>query len=144
MSDNNEIYDMTIALGELLKATVKSKNDFAIPLSEELKYVKFYSYLQRIRFEDRISINFHIDAGLDSYKVPVFCIQTLVENAYVHDFNNQAPSSKESGTSKGHTHVGLRNLNRRLILMYGPECALHIESTPMVKTAISFKIPCEK
>ena len=51
MSDNNEIYDMTIALGELLKATVKSKNDFAIPLSEELKYVKFYSYLQRIRFE---------------------------------------------------------------------------------------------
>lgn len=181
MSDNNEIYDMTIALGELLKATVKSKNDFAIPLSEELKYVKFYSYLQRIRFEDRISINFHIDAGLDSYKVPVFCIQTLVENAYVHglepkessgelniylyekyeylhisiedngigfneipDFNNQAPSSKESGTSKGHTHVSLRNLNRRLILMYGPECALHIESTPMVKTAISFKIPCEK
>lgn len=181
MSDNNEIYDMTIALGELLKATVQSKNDFTIPLSEELKYVKFYSYLQRIRFEDRISINFHIDAGLDSYKVPVFCIQTLVENAYVHglepkessgelniylyekyeylhisiedngigfneipDFNNHAPSSEESGTSKGHTHVGLRNLNRRLILMYGPECALHIESTSMVKTAISFKIPCEK
>ena len=53
-------------------------------------------------------------------------------------------SSEESGTSKGHTHVGLRNLNRRLILMYGPECALHIESTSMVKTAISFKIPCEK
>ena len=62
----------------------------------------------------------------------------------IPDFNNQAPSSEESGTSKGHTHVGLRNLNRRLILMYGPECALHIESTPMVKTAISFKIPCEK
>ena len=62
MSDNNEIYDMTIALGELLKATVKSKNDFAIPLSEELKYVKFYSYLQRIRFEDRIAST-HIDAG---------------------------------------------------------------------------------
>ena len=94
MSDNNEIYDMTIALGELLKATVKSKNDFAIPLSEELKYVKFYSYLQRIRFEDRISINFHIDAGLDSYKVPVFCIQTLVENAYVHGLEPKESSGE--------------------------------------------------
>ena len=62
----------------------------------------------------------------------------------IPNFNNHAPSSEESGTSKGHTHVGLRNLNRRLILMYGPECALHIESTSMVKTAISFKIPCEK
>ena len=94
MSDNNEIYDMTIALGELLKATVKSKNDFAIPLSEELKYVKFYTYLQRIRFEDRISINFHIDAGLDSYKVPVFCIQTLVENAYVHGLEPKESSGE--------------------------------------------------
>ena len=76
MSDNNEIYDMTIALGELLKATVKSKNDFAIPLSEELKYVKFYSYLQRIRFEDRITRHLHLKNQVHLKGIPTLVFVT--------------------------------------------------------------------
>lgn len=41
----------------------------------------------------------------------------------------------------GHTHVGLKNLNRRLFLMYGENSSLHIESIPMEKTTISFMVP---
>ena len=99
-----------------------------------------------IKFSSRIK-NPVIEIGSfinDENRTVFFVCDNGIGFNEIPDFNNHAPSSEESGTSKGHTHVGLRNLNRRLILMYGPECALHIESTSMVKTAISFKIPCEK
>ena len=111
----------------------------------------------------------------------MFCVQTLVENAYVHglepkDTNGhltisikkdnenkflliniiddgvgfeKIPKFDINVASKGTTseavgsrpHIGLKNLNRRLFLMYGEDAVLHIESIPEVRTAISFKIP---
>ena len=50
------------------------------------------------------------------------------------DINTDAPLV-------AHTHVGLRNLNKRLYLMYGAESIMYAESVPNVRTAISFRIP---
>lgn len=38
-------------------------------------------------------------------------------------------------------NIGLTNVNRRLILQYGPECALHIQSKKNLCTCISFSLP---
>lgn len=197
MSDNKEVYQMTIAIGEMLKGTIVQKNSFEIAVSDELKYVGFYNYLQKMRFEDRIHIDFQIDEGIDNCKIPCFSVQTLVENAYTHglepketkgelaiiirkdgdyvsvtvqdngvgfkklpDFsdvmNEDADATNAMSYSKkeargedintdaplvAHTHVGLRNLNKRLYLMYGAESIMHAESVANVRTAISFKIP---
>ena len=46
------------------------------------------------------------------------------------------PSSEES-----HTHIGLRNLDRRLYLLFGEMAHLKITSTLNVCTTISFKLP---
>ena len=58
MSDNNEIYSMAIALEELLKATVISRDNFEATVEDELSYVRFYNYLQKMRFEDKIQVFF--------------------------------------------------------------------------------------
>lgn len=84
MSDNPELYQMTISLGELLKTNVLSKSSTCFTLQEEIKYIKFYIYLQKMRFEDKINVDFQIDPGLDKFLIPCFSIQCLVENAFVH------------------------------------------------------------
>ena len=175
MSDNNEIYSMAIALGELLKATVISRDNFESTVEDELSYVRFYNYLQKMRFEDKIQVFFDIEPNLDKCHIPIFSIQTLVENAYVHGLEPKETSGTLTISIKkisdnvcisvvddgvgftkiptfdtnetqdvqvgGHTHVGLKNLNRRLFLMYGENSSLHIESIPMEKTTISFMVP---
>lgn len=84
MCDNEEIYQMVISLGELLKMNTLFKDQDFITLEQEMKYVKFYIYLQQMRFEDKISCSIQIPEHLLTCKIPCFCIQPLVENAIVH------------------------------------------------------------
>ena len=82
--DQEEIYQMIISLGELLKKNTLSKETDYVRLAQEIEYVKFYVYLQQMRFEDKISCVFQVPDVLMDCMVPTFCIQPLVENAIVH------------------------------------------------------------
>lgn len=173
MTENEEIYQMVISLGELLKMNTFSKTSAFLPLKDEIRYVRFYIYLQKMRFEDKISVEIQADSSLSDYLIPCFCIQPLVENAIVHglepkkdpgkliiniiptkdymeisvidngigfeelpDIQNIKPSTQDS-----HTHIGLRNLDKRLFLLFGESSRLQITSIPNMCTTISFKIP---
>ena len=59
--------------------------------------------------------------------------------AEIPDLNAIQPSAKDS-----HTHIGLRNLDRRLYLLYGEMARLQIVSEPGVSTEVSFRIPLTK
>ena len=54
MTDNSEISQMVIAIGEILRASTIYRTSTTIPLEEELHFVYYYNYLQRMRFEDKI------------------------------------------------------------------------------------------
>lgn len=51
------------------------------------------------------------------------------------------PSDSSSTEKNKHPHIGLKNLNRRLTLIYGEKSSLHITSIPNKETIISFEIP---
>lgn len=173
MRDEEEIYQMIISLGELLRANTLSKENDFVMLKEELNYVRFYIYLQQMRFEDKFTASIQADAALNDFKIPCFSIQPLVENAIIHGIEPKAGTGKlviniissddkleisvsdngvgferipdiskiESASGGGHTHIGLKNLDKRLELLYGKESRLNIGSTPNVYTTISFVIP---
>lgn len=173
MSDNEEIYDMIISLGELLRINTLSKESAYTQLEQEMKYVKFYIYLQQMRFEDKISFDIQVPDSLMKCMIPGFCIQPLVENAIIHGLEPKKGNGKlsiniieteryieisindngigfetvpdirriASKNDGSHTHIGLKNLDKRLELLYGEEARLHILSTPNVCTSISFRIP---
>lgn len=68
------------------------------------------------------------------------CIKIIVEdNGVGFDIEPSLETIKPSGGER--THIGLKNLNRRLALLYGNECKLHISSTPNISTRISYTIP---
>lgn len=180
MADNSEISNMVIAIGELLRASTLYRTSNTISLEEELKFVHFYNYLQQMRFEDKIQVIENIDSGAGNCQIPCFCIQSLVENAYVHGlepkpskgtleiivrksdrflsitvsddgvgfqkvpiFTAEKGSVEFENSGQFHPHVGLKNLNRRLYLMYGEYSILQIKSIPNKETSITFKIPLD-
>lgn len=73
---------MTIALAELLRATIK-KESF-ISLREEMKTVKDYLLIQQKRFGDRIQAEYKVDERAYDCLVPNFILQPLIENAIIH------------------------------------------------------------
>lgn len=173
MVDDEEVYQMVISLGEMLKSNIYTRNETYVTLEEELKYVQFYTYLQKMRFEDKVTVILQADKELYRYRIPCFCIQPLVENAFVHGLEPKKEPGRliiniisqadqmdisviddgvgfttipdiqkiHSSTTDTHTHIGLKNLDKRLFLLYGKDARLNIKSTPNVCTVVSFTIP---
>ncbi len=174
MIDNEEIYEMVISLGSLLKMNTLSRNHNFTSISIEMEYVRLYVYLQQMRFEDKISCDIQIPEQVLSCEIPCLSIQPLAENAIVHglepkkgkghliiqiiegddsqleiciiddgigfevipDIQSIASSEKDS-----HTHIGMKNLDKRLKLLYGPDSGIRITSIPNKCTTVSFHIP---
>lgn len=176
MTGDEEIYQMVISLGELLKTNVVAKQSNYTTLGEELQYVRLYTYLQKMRFEDKISVEIQVSPDLYGYVIPRFCIQPLVENAFVHGLEPKKGAGKlavnvilqesqleinvldngigfpsipdiqaiQPSAEDSHTHIGLRNLDRRLRLLFGDSACLTITSVPLVCTTISFHVPLNR
>jgi two-component system sensor histidine kinase YesM len=80
---NRNVSDMITALGKLLEFSMKQQHHY-VTLRQELEYLELYMYLQKIRYNDNISIAMDVPEDLmDSY-VLKFSLQPLVENCLIH------------------------------------------------------------
>ncbi|TMQ73519.1 MAG: hypothetical protein E6K81_04325 [Candidatus Eisenbacteria bacterium] len=71
-------------LGELLRASFAAPGGHEIPLAEELAFVERYVALQRLRFADRLEVEWDIEEAARGARVPALLLQPLVENAIEH------------------------------------------------------------
>jgi len=55
-----------------------------VSLKDELQNLEDYLYIQRLRFEDRISFSLDVDETLTGLQIPCLILQPLVENAINH------------------------------------------------------------
>jgi len=55
-----------------------------VPLAEELDAARQYLAIQQARFEDRLKVDFEVEAGTEQAMVPHFLLQPLIENAVRH------------------------------------------------------------
>lgn len=84
-SSDESIYKMTSALSALLRASIYTDKDAIITVKQELEYVEFYLYLQKMRFMDRLTYHINIeDQDILDDKIPKFIIEPIVENAVIH------------------------------------------------------------
>ncbi len=91
MSGDEKIYKMISSLSALLRAGIYKDARAIVSLKEELKYVEYYLWLQKERFDDRL--NYSIDISDDSIlncEIPRLIIESMVENAIVHGIENMS------------------------------------------------------
>ena len=75
---------MVTGLSDLLRYALASDRRQLVPLSEELAIVHQYLDLEKIRFEERLTVEHAVDAAALGVSVPPMLLQTLVDNAVKH------------------------------------------------------------
>lgn len=73
----------------LIRIILESSKSKFISLAEEIKFLRLYTRLEKMRFEDRFSYELKIDKEVDMHKpIPPMIIQPFVENAINHGIYN--------------------------------------------------------
>jgi len=85
VEDNPEATNYIQNLSGFLRYTLDIKETDIKSLSDELKMVKKYIYLQKIRFGNSLSINVDISQEFLKYKIPSMSLQMVVDNAIKHN-----------------------------------------------------------
>ena len=138
LEDVYKARDMITRLSEILRYSLNKDNIDTISISEELQMVDNYIALSKIQFEERLQYDSEVKETLLNNKIPPMVIQMLIENAVKHGIANQHKGGlvtlkitendktlqiqvtntgqllKPGGTTK----VGLKNIEKRLKLLY--------------------------
>ena len=137
--ENAKAVEMIAGLSDLLRSSLERENHQLISLQEELDLLKQYLQIETLRFEDRLSYDFDIEAETLLAFVPSFLLQPLLENAFKHGIAksigkavvtisarkkqdklrihlfNSGPHFEEASPSTG---IGLSNTIKRLQQLY--------------------------
>ena len=81
-----------LGLSDLLRFMLYEADELGILLIKEIEVVKKYIELQKIRFDDRLSIKFKTFTTSKDYKIPSFLILHLIENAFKHSSSESTDS----------------------------------------------------
>ena len=136
-------------LSNLLRQSLVLGKENLVSLESELGVAKSYLDLERVRFEERLQVDWEIDTNLKDFQVPPFSLQMMVENAIKHGISNlkeggivkiKAYSDKErvciqvvnSGSLREvlGLGVGIQNIQQRLELQYGDNASFALRELP--------------
>jgi len=135
--NQNKAESYTVKLSEFYRYSIQIKDRSLVTLKEELDFSFNYIELQKVRFGDSIIFSMNIPDYLLTYKIPVFSLQFLIENALKHNtFTASNPikiniesennilivsNTKHDASEINTTGIGLNNLKTRYKLLIGKE-----------------------
>jgi LytS/YehU family sensor histidine kinase len=76
--------EMITQISEFLRYSLLEGKNNEVPLFREIEIVKHYLDIEKVRFSDKLLINYRIEKLAEYYPVPVFLIHPLIENAIKH------------------------------------------------------------
>jgi two-component system, LytTR family, sensor kinase len=150
VEDPHRAQTMITRLAELLRYTLHTggavRGD-VVTLDDEIRAAEDYLAIERVRFEERLSVEVDVDAVARRQRVPRMLVLTLVENAVKHGISRLTDGGRvritakvagdrlqvrvaNSGSLPGNaaaTGVGLSNARERLQLIYGSAASLTLE-----------------
>lgn len=140
-------------LAEILRKTLYMGEKKTVSFGDELQLVKTYLDLEKMRYEERLTVKYDICKGCENHKIPALMLQTLVENAVKHGVSKIPGGGEitlitrltggelevevvnpgrwvESGSDQKNKNrgFGLPNSKERLKLLYGRDDLLTIEN----------------
>ena len=142
--DPETAQEATVTFADYLRGNMDSlKQTAPVPFETELEHLKKYLYIEKLRFDDLLRVEYDIQAT--NFELPLLSIQPLVENAVKHGvgmkedggtvkistretdaafeviveddgvgFDTEAPQHDD-----GRSHVGMENTKKRLHDMCG-------------------------
>lgn len=148
---NKEARETLSSFSDMLRYQLYECNGAEIAIEKEISYLKNYVELQRLRKDDKYEIAFRYSPDLKNFTIPPLLLIPFVENAFKHvshfidrlnaieidlykkdnSFYMNVSNTKDGiETSTENGGIGLRNVKRRLELLYPDRHNLAIYDTP--------------
>lgn len=173
-----DVYLMANALAKNMRYSLKSATQL-VPLKQEIENMNDYLFIQKILWDNRLTVEVNSQKDAENCLVPVFILQPLVENSIKHGLDtchqghievelkieNSDLSIRVQDDGRGippaslkilqdwlnepdiqianDEHIGIRNINNRIRLIYGDKGTFTIDSPPEGGTVIHIILPNE-
>ena len=154
--------EMLVALADFLRMVLYGPTEGLVSLEEELKFLRRYVEIERIRFGDRLEYREEVSVGGLRCRVPLLFLQPLVENAFRHAFSKMSGRCElrieahprdgglllrisDNGPGVGAEqaeNLGLGNVRGRLSMLFGERAAFRVFNRG--GCVVEIEIPCEK
>lgn len=155
VEDPSRAQAMVTRLAGLLRYALRAGEATTVPLRQEVRMVETYLDLEGVRFEERLRSTLEVNPEVLDRPVPLFLVQTLVENGIKHGLAPRPEGGEIAVTVEGegegvriqvrntgrlHSEesggVGLANARQRLQLLFGNAATLALhQSAPDTVTA---------
>ena len=155
---------MITLLGDLLRMSLETASTQMTTLSQELEFLTCYIEIEKVRFEERLTVNFDVAPDTLQASVPHLLLQPLVDNAIKHGISRLVAGGEVRISAKrehGELHlvvsdngpglrnhrytppsgVGLRITRERLETIYGHDQSLELLSLPEGGFTAQISIP---
>jgi two-component system, LytTR family, sensor kinase len=153
---------MVQQLADFLRGTLKNEEELQVTLEEELRLLRLYLDIEKVRFGHRLDTVIENDVSCLTAKIPQLLLQPIVENAIkfglydttgkvlikltakkenqILSVSVQNPFDPSTSPSKKGTGFGLNSISRRLYLLYGRHDLLETKAEDNLFTT-TVKIP---
>jgi len=160
LEDVDKARNMLTHLSETLRYSLTKSEANSIAFEDELEMVDSYVAISKIQFDNRLQFEKIIDENSLTKEIPPMIVQMLIENAIKHGIsklkeggtvglttqldNNQliikVTNSGSLSEGENTTKLGLKNIRRRLELLYGAEAVFKLQEIANQVVA-TIKIP---
>lgn len=104
------LYQSIVDLSKMFHYTLRTQSS-VVSLEKELDYVKAYLQLQKLRYQEDLSVCMEIDREVLHVQVPFNFLQPIVENAFVHGFNGSSEKKIKLVVKRVEKGIGVYVIN---------------------------------
>lgn len=86
--------EFVLNLSRIYRYVLEKRNESLVTVHDETEFIRYYYFLQKIRFRDQLNLDMEEGIGREERKIPVMSLQLLIENAIKHnEITRQHPLS---------------------------------------------------
>jgi LytS/YehU family sensor histidine kinase len=165
LEDPPKANGMIARLGDFLRLTLEHSEEQMVTVQQEIEFLRCYLEIEQVRFEDRLTVDFKIEATTLAAHVPHLILQPLVENAVRHaiaphatpgfiqveakqrngrlrlEVKDSGAGIKTNGNSVEKQGVGLSNVRARLKQIYGKDFSFEMVKVPEAGLTVVLEMP---
>ncbi|MCI8556187.1 MAG: sensor histidine kinase [Lachnospiraceae bacterium] len=93
LGKNQEIVNITVHLGRVLRRIMNTKSDL-VEISYEMEIIHSFVEIQKKHYGERLSLEVEIEEELMGLYIPKLVLQPIVENAIVHGFAGETETCR--------------------------------------------------
>ncbi len=146
--------EIVVKLSEMMRYMLYECNEKSVPLSKEVNYIQNYLELEKLRHGNHVDIKFDLEGKVDNQVIAPLMFIPFLENSFKHGLKNQIQEgfvdihlkveeqqvtvnieNSKAQTLPTQIHkrsggIGLKNVQRRLNILYPNKHNLSITETP--------------